>query len=164
MLKQLARSLSLTDAEIKIFLFLIILISTGIIYKHLNSDQTVHQKIFDYSKTDSLFRTAGHKNIPPAEVGKEEKKFDYKQEVLDFNTQNLNKVKPKKTAAEKSINLNKAGKDDLMTVPGLGEVTAEKILEHRSLIGSFTSLDQLKDVKGIGEKKFNKIKNYIFIE
>ncbi len=160
-LKQLAVKAGLTTSELNIFVFLIIMLSAGIIYKYYSSGTSDEHKTFDYSASDSLFEAAD--SIKPADEI-EEKKFDYKQEVLDFNKQNFNKIKPVKTTAEKSINLNTAGFDELIAVPGLGEKTAEKILKYRSENGRFNNLEQLKDIKGIGIKKFNKIRNYIYID
>jgi len=120
--------------------------------------------VFDYSAKDSLFNAGSRKNLLQAGVENGQKTFDYKQEVLDFNNRNFNNVKPEKTAAEKSINLNTAGLAELMSIPGLGEKTAGKILKFRSEKGNFRSLEQLMEIKGIGDKKFNKIKIYIYID
>jgi competence ComEA-like helix-hairpin-helix protein len=164
MLKQVSDKTGLTFTEIKVFLFLILLISTGLIYRSYNSDDVIIPGEFDYSSEDSIFRAAGEKINPHNISGIGEKKFDYKQEVLDFKSRNFNQNKTVKTSAEKSINLNTAGIDELITIPGLGEKTAEKILQYRSENGLFRNLEQLQEIKGIGTKKFNVIKNYVFIE
>jgi competence protein ComEA len=59
------------------------------------------------------------------------------------------------------ININTAGTDSLCSLPGIGEVLAERIIEYRSAIGGFSSLEELMEVKGIGEKKFAAIKDLI---
>lgn len=66
-------------------------------------------------------------------------------------------------STEKSINLNTAGLNDLTKLPGVGEKTAEKILELRNQRGKFKRLEELMDVKGIGEVKFSKIKKYVYL-
>ena len=53
------------------------------------------------------------------------------------------------------INLNTATKEDLMRISGIGDSIAQNIIEHRDEIGGFTSLEQLMDVKNIGENRFN---------
>jgi competence protein ComEA len=68
------------------------------------------------------------------------------------------------TLAEKSININTAGVNDLIKLPGIGEKTAEKIIELRNQRGKFERLEDLMDVRGIGEVKFNKIKKFLYID
>ena len=62
------------------------------------------------------------------------------------------------------ININTASVEELKTLPGIGEKTAEKILIYREKNGNFRSTKDLINVSGIGEKKLEKIKDYIFIE
>ncbi len=52
------------------------------------------------------------------------------------------------------VNLNTATSDQLETLPGVGPVTAQKILDWRAAHGAFSSLDELLEVDGIGEKTF----------
>ena len=49
-------------------------------------------------------------------------------------------------------------------MPGIGEKTAEKIIELREERGKFDRLEEIMDVKGIGEVKFNKIKKFLYIK
>ena len=62
------------------------------------------------------------------------------------------------------ININTADRKELMLISGIGEKYAERIIELREQLGGFTSIEQLKKVKGIGDKRFEKIKNYVTIE
>ncbi|HET6166058.1 MAG TPA: ComEA family DNA-binding protein [Marmoricola sp.] len=55
-------------------------------------------------------------------------------------------------AADTLVNLNTATLDQLDTLPGVGPVTAQKILDWRTSHGSFTAIDELLEVDGIGEK------------
>ena len=59
------------------------------------------------------------------------------------------------------ININTATKTDLETLPGIGESTALKIIEYRKEKGKFKLIEDIKQVNGIGENKFNKIKELI---
>jgi len=52
----------------------------------------------------------------------------------------------------------------MMTLPGIGETTAERILLHREERGKFKTPADLKNVKGIGDKKFEKLKPYIEVQ
>jgi competence protein ComEA len=51
----------------------------------------------------------------------------------------------------------------LETLPGIGPATAKKVLEYRAKIGKFTKIEELINVKGIGEKKFLKIKDRLLV-
>ncbi|NLJ78646.1 MAG: hypothetical protein GX329_04725 [Tissierellia bacterium] len=65
-------------------------------------------------------------------------------------------------ASNPKININIATKEELMTLPGIGEVTAGKILDYRE--GSpFKIIDDIKNVSGIGEKKFEAIMELITV-
>lgn len=52
------------------------------------------------------------------------------------------------------LNLNQATAADFETLPGIGPVLAQRIIDHRDSIGGFTEIGQLRDVPGIGEKTF----------
>ena len=60
------------------------------------------------------------------------------------------------------ISINSASKEELMTLPGIGEKTALKIIEYRKT-QVFKSIEDIKNVKGIGDKKYEKIKDLIVI-
>ncbi len=60
-----------------------------------------------------------------------------------------------------SVNINAADKDELCSLPGIGEATAKKILDYRNTAGKFTDIDDLLKVNGIGIKKFEKLKDMI---
>lgn len=57
------------------------------------------------------------------------------------------------------VDINEAGVDTLTTLPGIGGKTAESIIAYRNEHGPFKSVDDLKNVKGIGEKKLVKLKS-----
>lgn len=62
------------------------------------------------------------------------------------------------------VNLNTATQDQLDTLPGIGPAIAKRIIEYRDSIGSFTAIDQITQVSGIGESTFAKIKEQITVE
>ena len=62
-----------------------------------------------------------------------------------------------------TININTATKDELTTLPGIGEVLAQRILNYRARNGGFVSVDELMNVDGIGEKRYNDLKDLITI-
>ena len=61
-------------------------------------------------------------------------------------------------APKSTINLNTATIDQLTTLPGVGRKTAELIIEYRTKTGGFKKIEELMNVKGIGEKTFLKLK------
>jgi len=64
----------------------------------------------------------------------------------------------------KKININTASAKELEELPGIGPVLAEKIVSYREANGPFKSIDELKKVSGIGEKRFQAIKDLIVVE
>ena len=69
----------------------------------------------------------------------------------------------KPQAATKVVNLNTATQADLESLPGIGARTAERILEYRQKNGSFKKIEELMNVKGIGEKSFLKLKPLVTV-
>lgn len=77
------------------------------------------------------------------------------------DTLSLKKSSPRSTPIIKPLNLNHAGIDEFCTLPGIGEKTAQKIIEYRSEKGKFKSVNELLNVKGIGLKKLERIKPFL---
>ena len=61
------------------------------------------------------------------------------------------------------VNINTASAEELDTLPGIGPAMAQRIIEFRETEGAFTSIEDIKKVKGIGEAKFEKMKDKICI-
>ncbi len=62
-----------------------------------------------------------------------------------------------------SININTATQAQLERLPGIGPILAESVILYRQRTGGFKNIEEIKNVKGIGDKKFEKIKNIIII-
>ena len=63
-----------------------------------------------------------------------------------------------------TINMNTATLKEWVQLPGIGEVYAQRILEYRSTHGDFTRLEDLMEVKGIGQKRWEKLRIHLYIE
>ena len=62
------------------------------------------------------------------------------------------------------LELNRASQAELEALPGIGTVLAERIVAWRSANGPFVSVEQIKDVEGIGDKKYAEIIDSIYVE
>lgn len=60
-----------------------------------------------------------------------------------------------------SVNINTASAEELQTLPNIGPQKAQAIIDYRTEHGNFTSLDDLKNVSGIGEKILDGLKQYL---
>ena len=63
--------------------------------------------------------------------------------------------------ASDKVNINTADSTQLQTLSGVGPATAQKIIDYRQSNGSFSSIEDIKNVSGIGDKTFEKLKDHI---
>jgi competence protein ComEA len=154
LIKKISEKFSLTKTEAAVFLFLGIALIIGSGYRYF----TGNIKKGSLRESDSLLVAAG---ISEDEASAK-KDNDYKAEVLDFSNKEWDhqKILPE----ENSININTAGMKELLMLPGVGEKTAKSILDYRAKNGNIVNVNDLIEVKGIGEAKLDKIKKYIYIE
>lgn len=68
-----------------------------------------------------------------------------------------------KPPPNKQIDLNRATKEDLMTLPGIGPALAERILENRESKGPFQSVEDLMRIRGIKEKTLEKLRPFLIV-
>ena len=61
------------------------------------------------------------------------------------------------------VNINTCTIDELVTLDGIGEVKAQNIINYRKANGFFSSIEDIKNVEGVGESLFEKIKDYITV-
>ena len=73
------------------------------------------------------------------------------------------KAKPAAATPTSPVNLNTATLSDLQALPGVGAATAKLIVEHREKNGGFKKVEELMNIKGIGEKSFLKLKPMVTV-
>lgn len=101
----------------------------------------------------------GHYIIP--KVGEETK--DTVTNDNEYRNEN-NTLNEPESNNDNKININTADLSELDSLPGFGQVTAQKIIEYRQEHTKFNSIEELMNIKGIGEKKFNNVKDYIYVQ
>ncbi len=91
-----------------------------------------------------------------------ENDFDYS--VSDSTFESLSGEMPEsEETATRVVNINTATKEELERLPGIGEVTAERILLYREEQGLFRKPEDIMKVRGIGTKKFEQLKSLITV-
>ena len=88
-------------------------------------------------------------------------------DVIDSGSGENIVVEENTTSSSKSgqvVNINKASESELETLPGIGASLAGRIVEYRSQNGRFASVEDIKNVSGIGESKFNSIRDFISVK
>ena len=70
---------------------------------------------------------------------------------------------PSDAAADDRLDLNTATAAELQELPGIGEVIAQRIIDYRDLCGRFLDPEQLMEVDGIGEAKYEKIRDLVTV-
>lgn len=72
-------------------------------------------------------------------------------------------IEGEKSSNSSKININKADIEKLKSLPGVGDALAQRIITYRNENGKFKSIEDLKNVSGIGDKKYDSLKEYIEI-
>ena len=93
-----------------------------------------------------------------------DKKFDYKQEVLDFSTDKAIEKSKKIDVENKKYDLNVVTENELIQLSGVGKSLAKNIVDFRSRIGKFEDINQLLEVKGIGKQKLIELKKVLIVK
>lgn len=112
---------------------------------------------------------ANLKNINLAyEVGDGEKIYipnlEEETEIVEEGGNSLESGASTTSNSNGKVNINKATAAELTSVPGIGESTAQKIVTYREENGKFKAIEDIKNVSGIGESKYNSMKDSISVK
>lgn len=173
-MKSFFNNIGFTKNETKVVLLIIAVLIFGAGIKYYKYFFTGENIKYDYSRSDDKFKNLSEeirKKQINGEINDTIKNETSLSEELRKEQDSLESVekepkisKKELKLREKSINLNNAGIDELCTLPGIGESTAQKIIEYRNKKGKFKKISDIMNVKGIGDKKFEKIKEYLVID
>lgn len=172
-MNSLFRKLNFTKNEIKVLLFLFVVVFLGLGIK-VSKEYISGENNFDFKKSELIIkRTQGNVTemlhdsgfVSDSSVKNTDTSVDNLKNTSDTanstGTKSKKKGKKGENLREKSININTATKEQLILLPGIGESTAEKIIMYRNEKGIFKRIEDIMKIKGIGSKKFEKMKNYI---
>lgn len=101
--------------------------------------------------------------VPIANLSQLERKFLERSQCSEVGTLKDKTDRGAKPAIENPLDLNQATADELTCLPSIGPQIAGRIIQFRQQIGKFHQIEQLKEVRGIGNKRFEKIKEYVTI-
>jgi len=157
--KQKIFSVGLTKQELKVIFFLILILFGGFVLKLVKESYPQYEK-FDYTYVDSLF--ISHRS------GIDVRDIAYimgsDSAILQALNERQSITKKGYLPPDKKININSADVAELSLLPNVGTKTAETIIAHRTKVGKFKSKEGIMKVRGIGKKKYEKMKNNITVE
>lgn len=81
--------------------------------------------------------------------------------VTEDSTANKNDQKADQNAEKERININSADEKTLRSLPGIGPTYAKRIIKYRNENGGFETIDELKEIRGIAQKRLEKLKPFV---
>jgi comEA protein len=126
---------SFTRSEQKIFLFLALIFLAGAAIKLYRAYVAPPRDVrFDYSESDSVFAASSTASTAQSSI------------------------------KQQPININTAGAEELDALPGVGPAMAQQIVDYRHTHGPFKSLQDLRNIKGMGPKKLEKLQPMVTLQ
>ena len=101
-------------------------------------------------------------NVPKSNIGNNET-GENTEEAVTRESREVQDIEKKETRKSKKININTASQAELESLKGIGPATAKNIIRYREEYGGFSSIEEIKNVKRIGDKIFDKIKEDICV-
>ncbi len=138
MIQQLLNWLALTPMERNVILFLTLTLAVGAAVRFYQEAVPPNRQ-FDYTAVDSAFAL-------------------FQKRVASDS------IRRERATATRIVNINNATKAELTSLPGIGEVLADRIIRQREEQGEYETISDLQNVKGISKKKFDKLKPLITVQ
>ncbi|MGN1420730.1 MAG: ComEA family DNA-binding protein [Eubacterium sp.] len=139
----------------------LILLSALMLYFALTqpkvSDEVYIQSNSSSSETVTQSALQENLNSVLGEASQQSDLEEYQAEVTEYSEINTD------NAFNGKINLNTCTASDLTVLDGIGESRADAIIQYREYLGGYTSVDQIKNIKGIGDKLYEKIAPYLTV-
>lgn len=126
-------------------------------------EQLAQASLIELANTSILDDMADAANTAENSVSNEQTIVQTADNTNKTNTTNATTTTPAAQLEKTLINLNTASKGELITLPGIGEVKAQAIIDYREKYGSFYSTEEIMNVNGIGEKTYAQLKDLICI-
>ncbi|HID40495.1 MAG TPA: helix-hairpin-helix domain-containing protein [Calditrichaeota bacterium] len=142
--------ISLTKSEQKAILFVAVILFLSVLIQWIQPG-IKNSKPFDYTLQDSLFRALSADTL------------QIKADTIKQTSRKKEIEKKKDAPYPIRININTANEKELVQLPGVGSVTAKRIIEYRKKNGPFRSIKEIVNVKRIGPKTLKKIEPYIYL-
>lgn len=149
------------------FKAVLIFIGVGLAAMVYRGGSSVWSAFFPSNTTSEFANITKHNDSLFAALSRAPDTFHFWQPVDSIETDTVKEVRQSKkdiVLAPTSIVLNQASRQDLEKLPGIGEVTSQRIVEYRSSRGKFRSLDELMNVDGIGPKKYERMRPYLRLD
>ncbi|MAT38556.1 MAG: hypothetical protein CL946_03010 [Ectothiorhodospiraceae bacterium] len=156
-IQRFANTYGFTANEAKAIVFISACVLTAVAWSFVGKEELRPSESLEdaYRRMDSVYKARAQ--APMA--------FDTLPEAyVYFNDDGMKLPQGTETYSRKLLNLNTATSEHLDRLPGVGPTTAKYILKYREEHGGFTTIEDLKKVYSIGEKKFNRLKPYICVD
>jgi len=148
----LKNALGITQSQLVVSAILLSGLLVGVIVKYSTQSGNTNSDILRTVLAEQLLHNS-------SELKKSITGSDTKGNVLFASEEKQNK---KKNIPDAPIDINTASKLELMKIPGIGDKTADKIIEYRKTT-PFEKKEDIQKIKGIGPKKFERMKEYITV-